>query len=112
MKQVLSGIKRKDKVVEGSSTVPSLTNPKKSGAAIKGLFKDALKSDEDKFFKPDPTDFNINFSAGDALEEQGIGWYKANVDNSIFEPGMLKSNDPAKRGQSTTPDAMTQTVRK
>ncbi len=95
-----------------SSTVPSLTNPKKSGAAIKGLFKDALKSDEEKFFKPDPTDFNINFSAGDALEEQGIGWYKANVDNSIFEPGMLKSNDPAKRGQSTTPDAMTKDGKK
>lgn len=90
-----------------SSTIPSLSNPKKSGAAIKGLFKDALKSDEEKFFKPDPTDFNINFSAGDALEEQGIGWYKANVDDSIFEPGMLKSSDPAKRGQSTTPDAMT-----
>lgn len=95
-----------------SSTVPSLTNPKKSGAAIKGLFKDALKSEEDKVFKPSTTDFNINFSAGDALEEQGIGWYKANVDNSIFEPGMLKSNDPAKRGQSTTPDAMTEDGKK
>lgn len=91
----------------GSSSVPSLTNSKKSDATIKGLFKDALKTDEEKFFKPDPTDFNINFSAGDALEEQGIGWYKANVDDSIFEPGMLKSSDPAKRGQSTTPDAMT-----
>lgn len=89
----------------GSSAVPSLTNSKAARGTLKDLYKGAFTPDKENAFKPNPNENNIHFSAGNALEEQAIGWYKDNVDDSIFEPGMMQ--DVNKKGQSTTPDAMT-----